>query len=112
MDSKWIPACSKTQKKSAKIAQGYVCSGCHTRAGEDVPMVERSKKKILLKDNTTHVQMSRLGFCHWLRFFHTASDGELGGIKDEAHPPTLTKCLLANTHCINHCIVWYVVQTS
>ena len=64
-------------------------------------MVERSKKKILLKDNTTHVQMSRLGFCHWLRFFHTASDGELGGIEDEAHPPTLTKCLLANTLCMN-----------
>ena len=57
-------------------------------------------------------KMSRLAFSDWLRFFHTASDGELGGIEDEAHPPTLTKCLLANTHCINHCIVWYVVRTS
>ena len=37
-------------KEISKIAQGkYVCSGCHTRAGEDVPMVKRSKKKMLLK---------------------------------------------------------------
>ena len=84
-------------KEISKIAQGkYVCSGCHTRAGEDVcPHGSEEQEENVTKDNTTHVQMSRLAFCHWFRFFHTASDGELGEVEDEAHPPTLTKLLLA-----------------
>lgn len=83
------------------------------RVGKDVPMVERSKKKMLLEDYTTHnlVEISRLALCHWPCFFHTTSDGEVGGwIEDEVHPSTLTKLLLAKHSLyavINHpyCVV-------
>ena len=110
MDSKWIPACSKTQKKSAKNRSGICVFWVSYACGRGCPHGWEEQEENFTKrqhDPCSNVSPRFLSLAPLFPYY-----GELGGIEDEAHPPTLTKCLLANTHCINHCIVWYVVRTS